>query len=759
MARLVSSDWESGELTESPWTKVGTNVAIATDQVHGGTYSVKSTAEGSYVQMLNAPFLSALDRDYFLRVYYRFEKLEAPSTRSILVLFAANTSIGFLELQTDGSLKLRDANGTQIGSASATMTAGQWEKLEMRVKVPTEGLGTLAARLNGTEFASSTEADVNNSIAVNTRIRLLSNSAGSGGAVWVDDFALNDGTGEEENSWPTDKEGEEKPLVELQDATGVGETGATLKATLNPRPGSEGWNYWFFMYGTDEAAVEALEEPPAVFGGEGEYKEAEPTEIEVALTELEPSTRYYYIAVVEDSLGQVKSEVKSFVTPPVPTATTGAAEVDGLAVTLNGTANAEGPEAVNAYFEYGETEAYGSQTESEYATEGVEETAVQASPSGLKPNTTYHYRLVVENPTTGLLVYGEDATLETGNGIDSSRVPGAGWKPYGEDSPWNTPVPSPATASGDSAAMVAKIAERLKTAAAFNTERGAEDYNHAVYLGEAEDGKHPVELTAGYEEDGTLGGAEPHAPEYAKPAGGEDGHMAVMDETDGTEYDFWQLTADVGADGTTLKASWGAAMPSDGDGVTAKVGATASGFGVAAGLIRGEDLIAGSIDHALFIIADYVEGFASPATHTGREPEAPEGWPAMGQRLHLKLTDAEIEALGVPEWQEIILKALSKYGAYIGDTGGGLFKTQSPEVYAAAGLENPLLTYAQEHEADDGISTFAGDAYYDMNETMASLLEAGAFEFIASSPLKVFDGGEWKPAIRRVKVGGEWVEA
>src|SRR5205823_1344223 len=35
-------------------------------------------------------------------------------------------------------------------------------------------------------------------------------------------------------------------------------------------------------------------------------------------------------------------------------------------------------------------------------------------------------------------------------------------------------------------------------------------------------------------------------PDAARPAGGGDGHMAVIDQADGWEYDFWQCSASPG---------------------------------------------------------------------------------------------------------------------------------------------------------------------------------------------------------------------
>jgi hypothetical protein len=85
-------------------------------------------------------------------------------------------------------------------------------------------------------------------------------------------------------------------------------------------------------------------------------------------------------------------------TGTVNPAATGATAVDvGFrAATLNGTVVPN--DARTTYrFEYGPTTAYGSMTPAQTVSAGGGPTAVSATLTGLSPNTTYHYRLVVSN--------------------------------------------------------------------------------------------------------------------------------------------------------------------------------------------------------------------------------------------------------------------------------------------------------------------------------------------------------------------------
>jgi hypothetical protein len=74
--------------------------------------------------------------------------------------------------------------------------------------------------------------------------------------------------------------------------------------------------------------------------------------------------------------------------------TSSASKVGKTTVVLGGVVNGEG-RAAKYHFEWGESEAYGSQTPDQVAGSGEEK--VQAEMSGLAPATTYHFRLVTEN--------------------------------------------------------------------------------------------------------------------------------------------------------------------------------------------------------------------------------------------------------------------------------------------------------------------------------------------------------------------------
>ena len=102
-----------------------------------------------------------------------------------------------------------------------------------------------------------------------------------------------------------------------------------------------------------------------------------------------------------------------------PGASTGTAtDVTATTATLTGTVNPN-KEVTTYYFEYGTTTAYGSRTPDQ-TVGGNAGKSVEATITGLAPNTTYHFRLVARNPSGRDT--GDDATFTT---LADYVVPGA----------------------------------------------------------------------------------------------------------------------------------------------------------------------------------------------------------------------------------------------------------------------------------------------------------------------------------------------
>jgi hypothetical protein len=171
-----------------------------------------------------------------------------------------------------------------------------------------------------------------------------------------------------------------------------------------------------------------------------------------------------------------------------------------------------------------------------------------------------------------------------------------------------------------------------------------------------------------------LEGVQIPIPAVAQPAGGTDHHLCIIDEVAGKEYDMWQAANPSGTGGP-LTCSWGqmsdyaASSPAFFQGA-----ATAGGFHLPAGLVRSEELIAGQIRHALFAVVPCCVGVSPWVSGRGGHCDftCPSGQGlAMGARLVLDMTDADIQALGMSSAATAVLMALAHYGAIVGDTANG----------------------------------------------------------------------------------------
>jgi DNA-binding beta-propeller fold protein YncE len=173
-------------------------------------------------------------------------------------------------------------------------------------------------------------------------------------------------------------------------ATNVRSTSASLAGLVNSHntSGSE----YVFQYGTSTAYGSETEATPV---GEGE---AEPAVAN--LTELEPGTTYHYRLVATNGTGlRNTGEDETFTTASLPPEVTVGepSSVTAYSVILHGEIN-PGRGATTYHFELGPTTSYGTVLpEIGIGSGEASVEAQQASPANLKPNTTYHYRLVAVN--------------------------------------------------------------------------------------------------------------------------------------------------------------------------------------------------------------------------------------------------------------------------------------------------------------------------------------------------------------------------
>jgi hypothetical protein len=294
----------------------------------------------------------------------------------------------------------------------------------------------------------------------------------------------------------------------------------------------------------------------------------------------------------------------------------------------------------------------------------------------------------------------------------SGRWPGSCWRPYGADSPFNRRVPPDPTVVPNSQAIVDRVLAMGPIAPLVVSPDAASDWYHPVYYSAPTDPLFTVHCTRPWGRC-EVEGMTVRIPDAARPADGSDAHLAVVDRTTGWEYDFWRVQ-DKPSGGGTLTIGWGGQTRIDGDGLGSD--ATAAHFGLLAGIIRAPEMARGRIDHALFMMVGCTSHqIVYPAGGYAADCADQTDAPAVGQHFWLEMTEAEIEALDLPDWKQTILVALSRYGAYVGDTGGNeafTFQFESGSTYISFGFADPMVTFARQQTA--GVTEESGTFRFDL---------------------------------------------
>ncbi|MDP8968234.1 MAG: fibronectin type III domain-containing protein [Actinomycetota bacterium] len=289
----------------------------------------------------------------------------------------------------------------------------------------------------------------------------------------------------------------------------------------------------------------------------------------------------------------------------------------------------------------------------------------------------------------------------------AGRWPGPCWRPFAATSPFNRALPDNPPLAPNSAAVIRRLlswgdAQDLLAGHA-DTEH---DYYHPVYYSSPGDPVYTVRCVE-WTSSCAVEGDRVRIPSAARAAGGGDGHLAVIDQETGWEHDFWQVRSKPGGGGT-LVVSHGGKTRIDGDGRGSN--ATAAWFALSAGIIRGAEMQAGRIEHALFSAIKCTAGNSVAPAEPGTSAAACSTFglsntnaPPLGARIQLDMSDAEIDALAVPAWKKTILRALAEYGLIVGDTNGGNaawgIQGESGSSYTSFGRTDPWRSFAESVDA------------------------------------------------------------
>ncbi|MDQ3723381.1 MAG: hypothetical protein M3376_10020 [Actinomycetota bacterium] len=287
--------------------------------------------------------------------------------------------------------------------------------------------------------------------------------------------------------------------------------------------------------------------------------------------------------------------------------------------------------------------------------------------------------------------------------FSASSLPSRCWRPFGDGSFINTPLPANPRLVPNSSAMVSRILSFGDLAQIFVNARPQQDYYHPYFFSKPSD---PV-YTVNSSRPGGPDGIQVRIPAAAKPAAAEDSHLAVYDQQTGYEYSFYGFPKFRPASGGTISAQLvqRARVDGNGGGDGEILGfSNASGTGLMGGIIRLPEIEAGRIDHALFLVAAGTNGGSVyPARSYGTPCGRPD-CPPTGQWLRLDMTSGEIDDLPVAGWQKTIFKALATYGGFVGDQGAGnnaalALHVEGPSTWTSYGLANPWEAWAERQQS------------------------------------------------------------
>jgi hypothetical protein len=252
---------------------------------------------------------------------------------------------------------------------------------------------------------------------------------------------------------------------------------------------------------------------------------------------------------------------------------------------------------------------------------------------------------------------------------------------FNSESPMNIPIPANPVIDVNSAVMVSALSARGSTAMLH-------EYGGTIYESVASDPI--VKIICKNHWFGYFEG-EFRIPHGAKPVGGSDGSMIVLDTTTGLGIDFWQVSeTSPGIYTTSYCSRW----PYGGNGVPG-YGACGWGEPLIAGMPRVWEMKQGRIEHAL-AFASSLSGntYRYPASKSDGGNTYPPGIPE-GTRLQLDPT-ADLSKCNPAE--KIIAEAAQVYGLYCNNTtapGIGIgFEDAGPVVTG-----NPYYSLGMTHDS------------------------------------------------------------
>ena len=267
---------------------------------------------------------------------------------------------------------------------------------------------------------------------------------------------------------------------------------------------------------------------------------------------------------------------------------------------------------------------------------------------------------------------------------------------YADSSFWNQPIGLNPALDPGSAAMVASSITPYAAQATFNND---DDWGIPIAYADPASTLYSVGCT------GFGCNVQVHfrIPRYARPNGGSDGKLVVIDPSINSELDMGRASYSAANDSWTTSSRY--TTPSNGWGAMCAQGmhcdgVLMSGMDQFGGVVRPEEIAQGHIDHALaLVVAHWRSGFfACPAVKSGGGSNDANALP-LGAHLQLD-PSFDVDAQSWPQWKKVVAKALQTYGAFVSDAG-----SSSVEIRGEANLDRGYDAWGKAGMGTDAGST------------------------------------------------------
>lgn len=268
---------------------------------------------------------------------------------------------------------------------------------------------------------------------------------------------------------------------------------------------------------------------------------------------------------------------------------------------------------------------------------------------------------------------GSTATFTaTGNGTPSLR----GRRPFPASNVWNADI-STAPVDPNSAALIASCGAGRVLHPDFGTVWNGAPNGIPFIVVHGSQTRVPVSFRYASESDPGPYPIPPNVPIQGGSAGTGDRHVIVVD------WDAWKVYEMFSARPENGGASWTAGSGALFDLETGALrpagwtSADAAGLPILPGLVRYDEVAElGAIQHALRMSCDRTRnGYIAPARHAAGSGSSAD-LPPMGMRVRLK---ANVDISRFSRSNQVILRALQRYGAFVADNGVGFMISGAPD--------------------------------------------------------------------------------